>query len=331
MHAIRLSQIHPMHLTKLVASSLLLVILALPGRAATPEPLKEGDSVPPLYEGEAKDLGPQTVLQREVRKTHFEALIDEQFYYTDNMFLTENDERETSVLLSSAQFALAPVRYDLGPGGFAPRLGYRHQWYNFALPDNNDLDKFDFNIQTLFIGGNYQLADFWLFDLGFEWERFLDSGNYGQFYQDYGPTWGVMRLFPVKHNSFFSVSYSGEAHLASFDPELGLLPGLTNGVTSASEDALDRVDHIATVAYMHSLTPQLVAQPYYRFKFTQFIGDLDRDDYLHSVGLVVHYFFNQYASIRAFAGYDWRDSSLSSVPEYQKLDAGGGVTLALRF
>jgi len=91
------------------------------------------------------------------------------------------------------------------------------------------------------------------------------------------------------------------------------------------------VDHIVTAAYSHLFTPRLLAQPYYRFKLTQFIGDLDRDDYLHSIGLSVHFFFNRYASIRAFIAQDWRDSSLSSVPEYNKLDAGGGVTVALRF
>lgn len=301
-----------------------------PTRPVT-EQFHGGDTVPPLYQGETSDIGPQKVLATKERKTLLEASVDAQFFYTDNMFFEEEDQQETSVLLSTAEAALAPTPYDLGPGRFGPRLGYRHQWYNFALPGSRrDLDEFDFNVQTFFTDLRYQLDDY-ILELGFEWNRLLSSHNYGQFYQDYGPTWSAIRLLPFTKTEVFSIGYSGQMRWADFDPELGLLPGVTNGMTTAAEDALDRVDHIFTVALTHAITQKLITQPYYRYKFTHFIGDLDRHDHLHTVGVSLNYFFTPWASVRGFFGYDWRESSLSSVPDYEKLDTGGGVNFTLLF
>jgi hypothetical protein len=72
------------------------------------------NAVPDLYEGESGDVGPQSVVQRQARHTLFEAEADAQFFYTDNILLTKQRKQGTGVLLSTAQFALAPTPYAVG-------------------------------------------------------------------------------------------------------------------------------------------------------------------------------------------------------------------------
>ena len=79
-----------------------------------------GDSVPALYPGEESDVGPQTVVVARPRKTLFEAVADEQYFYTDNVFLQNSRKLATTVLVSTIQLALAPSPYEIGGGQFAP-------------------------------------------------------------------------------------------------------------------------------------------------------------------------------------------------------------------
>src|SRR5437868_2280604 len=67
--------------------------------------IQERDTAPELFPGESSDIGPQSVLRTKARKTWFEAIADVQYFYTDNMFLTEQNKQETGVLVSTAQFA----------------------------------------------------------------------------------------------------------------------------------------------------------------------------------------------------------------------------------
>src|ERR1043166_1452356 len=57
----------------------------------------ESASVPELYPAESSDAGPQSVLKRNPRQTLFEAGADIQYFYTDNMFLTEEKTHAADV------------------------------------------------------------------------------------------------------------------------------------------------------------------------------------------------------------------------------------------
>jgi hypothetical protein len=298
-------------------------------------PIEPGEAAPELYPGEISDTGPQTVLRFKPRKTYFEALADAQYFYTDNMFLNENEKQSTDVLVGTAQFALAPTPYDLGGGKLAPRLGYRHQWYTFGLAKDEqiqvfdfetlstrlaDLNEFDFNAQTFFTDGRWA-RDNWIFEAGFDYTRLMDSDDYNQFYQEYVPRWGVRRPFPLYETGTLSLGYAGDYRFAQTD-----VPPPT-----FDDDFNSRTDHSLFVAYSQSLCKNAVLQPYYRFKYTRFTAGDERNDYLHSFGLALHCFFNQYIGLRAFAGYDILDSSNPDVPDYKRLDAGGGLNLTFRF
>ena len=71
-------------------------------------------------------------------------------------------------------------------------------------------------------------------------------------------------------------------------------------------------------------------QPYYRFQYTHFTEGEDRNDYLHSLGLGIYYFFTEQFSVRGFVSYDIRQSNIV-LAEYKKLDAGVVVNFNFRF
>jgi hypothetical protein len=298
-------------------------------------PIEPGDTAPELYPGEVTDIGPQSILTYKPRKTFVEAMVDGQYFYTDNMFLNEEDKQSTDVFVGTAQIALAPTPYDLWGGKLGPRIGYRHQWYMFGLLNDDtvqvfdfetlsfremELRKFDFNAQTIFTDGRWTLGN-WAFDVGFDYTRLMESDDYDQFYQEYVPRWGAQRVFPLYESGALSLGYAGDYRFADTD----LPPPAFN------EDFNTRTDHSLYVGFAQSLCKHAVLQPYYRFKYTRFTEGDERDDYLHSFGVAVHCFFTEQIALRAFAGYDMLDSSNPVIPDYRRLDAGGGLNLTFRF
>ena len=67
-------------------------------RAQMADSYIDGSSAPELYPDESSDVGPQTVLRMKPRRTLFEAMADVQYFYTDNMFLTEKQKHDADVL-----------------------------------------------------------------------------------------------------------------------------------------------------------------------------------------------------------------------------------------
>jgi hypothetical protein len=294
-----------------------------------------GETAPELFPGESDDAGPQSILRYRPRPTHFEAMGDAQYFYTDNMFLAEHGKESADVLVGTVQFALAPTPYELGGGRFAPRIGYRHQWYSFgALSDKevtvfdfssstsqrSQLDAFDFNAQTVFTDARWTFGN-WVAGAGFDFTRLLDSSDYNQFYREYVPRWSLLRLFPVSETKTLSLGYEGAYRLTDADlPPPGI-----------ARDFNDRTDHSLVAAYTQAICRNALVQPYYRFRYTRFTVGGDRNDYLHSFGVALYCLLTPQINLRAFVGYDIMETSSPSVQDYKKLDAGGGLNLTVRF
>ena len=285
---------------------------------------QESEPAPELFPGESSDVGPQSVMRTQRRKTLFEAVADVQYFYTDNMFLTEDNKQETGVLLSTAQFALAPSAYELGPCRFSPRVGYRHQWYDFGLDGAKlngstlRLNEFDFNAQTAFAEVQWAHEN-WIGGVGFDFTRLLTTSHYDEFYKEYVPRWGVQRLFPLCEKAIVSLGYEGDYRFSE-------------GRTFFDTDFNDRTDHALFTLATIELCRYALLQPYYRFKYTRFTAETDRQDYLHSLGVALYCFLTPQLSVRAFAGYDWRNSDgRDAGSDYNLLDAGGGLNFTLRF
>ena len=285
---------------------------------------KEGDTVPELSLGESGDVGPQSVLALKPRKKWFEATADVQYFYTDNMLLNNGSEQSADALVSTAEIALAPDPYPVWGGKLAPRVGYRHQWFDFGLGGatlNNSalkLNTFDFNAQTPFVDLRWSYED-WIVSAGFDYTRLLTTSGYDEFYHESVPHWGVQRLFALCPKSELALGYEGDYRFTDAD-------------VFANRNFNDRTDHALFAALTCSLCEHVIVQPYYRFKYTHFTSTLDGSDYLNSFGIGVYYFFTKQISARAFFAYDIKRTHGATVtPDYDRLDAGGGVNFNIRF
>ena len=294
-----------------------------------PDTMKEA---PIITEDELEDVGPQYLLRFKPSREWFEALFDSQYYYTSNFNLNEKESKlnrvgeiDTGVLVSTAQFAFAPTPFPFWDGSLSPRIGYRHQWYNYGLDNTeNQLNDFDFDVQTIFGEVAYNFLENWYARIGLNWTRLLNHENtgnrkdYSEFYKEYLPEWEIQRFIKISSESLLVIGYEGNYHHTEVDP-------LPNAYIN------DRMDHILTLSYLHQITSKILLQPYYRFTYTDFWENGDRNDFLHSIGLITSYHFNRWANLRLCGNYDKRETDDPLIPDYKKIDAGGGATLIFRF
>jgi len=289
----------------------------------------EGASAPELYPGEDQDVGPQSVLRFKPRQPLFEAMADAQYFYTDNMFLDDQNKISTAVLVSTVEVALTPKPFDLAGGEVAPRLGYRHQWFDYGfdgktLPQTGTpLSDYDFNAQTCFADLQWSHGN-WKVGAGLDYTRLMSTSDYDQFYQEWLPHWVVQRVFPLNGKAAFSLGYEGNYH---FSDSANALPPFSQN------DFDDRTDQMLAATYVQMLGKYAVIQPYYLFKYTYFTQSTTGSPNvcLNSFGLALYWILCPNCNVRAFVGYDIKNSDNSSVPEYHQFDAGGGVNIAFKF
>lgn len=306
---------------------------------------KEGDVVPELYAEETPDVGPQTVLRLQPRHTLFEAMADEQYFYTDNMFLSEHHRQGADVLVSTAEVALAPTAYDFAGGKLAPRIGYQHQWFNFGLIDKDRIEVFDYRANGL-RAARLNLFDFnsstpftdlqwtknnWDFQIGFDFRRLLSSSDYEEFYREYVPRWSVQRVVPICDHAAAIIGYAGDYRFGDAKPVFFVPPASLPVALNA--DLGDRTDHTLFATFNQILCPHAVFQPYYQLKYTHFTDSTlgSRNDLLSSVGAALYFTVCPNFEIRLFADYNARFSDNRFVSEYRQFDGGGGVNLTFRF
>lgn len=283
------------------------------------------ETAPPLYPGESADVGPQyLLLDQQMRgsekRTWWETAVDVQYLYTSNMFLTEKGNTDTGVLITTALAGIAPTPFEVPGGKLAVRAGYRHQRWNYGLDDtDNQLNNFDFDVGTVYLGARYSFRQHWTASLGLDYNRLLShEEEWAEFYTELVPSWGLERIVPLGEKTAVSLGYAGAAHFTHTDP-------------NPTSDVNDRFDSILSASLAHELLPRLVVQPFYRFQYTHYGEGTERNDRFHTVGLTVSYAVTDWASVRLFTSWEARDSGDPSVTDYEKFDTGGGVSMALRF
>jgi hypothetical protein len=291
-------------------------------------------NVPTLYESETSDVGPQSVVETKPRRTWIEAYGDEQYFYTDNMFLADHNKQDADVLVSTVQAALAPTPFEIGEGQLAPRVGYQHQWFNYDLVNSDTveaynvhtstlqevgLDTFDFNVSTVFGDLTWRQQN-WLLSLGTDFRRLLDSGSYHEFYREYVPRWSIMREFPLTKATGLSLGYQGDYRVSETQ----------NAPAGYPINYNDRTDQSLFIVGSWQLCRWAVLQPFYEFEYTHYTR-IRRDDFFHSFGLTLDCPLTRNISLRAFVGYNDLNTDGLFAQDYEQLDAGGGLNLFIRF
>ena len=292
------------------------------------------NAVPELYSTETSDIGPQNVLIPRAHRSLFEFAADSQYFYTDNMFLANNNRQEADILVSTIHAALVPSPIAFEEGWLSPRAGYEHQWFNFGLANGAQLNtfdfaqdaatttklgSFDFNCSTVFGDISYRRGSVVL-GMGADFRRFLDSSSYREFYREYAPRWFARREFVVDSSKGFSIGYEGDYRVT----ESQSFP------TEYSQSFNDRLDNSLVVAGSWKLCDHALLQPFYRFEVSHYTS-INRDDFQNSFGLSLILPFTDNFYARGFVGYDNVGSNGRYVNSYGRLDAGAGLNFGLRF
>jgi len=291
------------------------------------------NAAPEFYPGETSDVGPQTVVQYP-RHTHFEASVDEQYFYCDNVFLAHSGRQSSDILVSTLNFAFTPSPVVFAGGTLSPRIGYQHQWFNYGLTgDQTDtvfdyqtfrsgevaISKFDFNSAMPFIDATWKRGD-WTATFGVDARWLLDSTTFNEFYHEFVPNWSVGRTFLLSGKASVYVGYQGDYRFSwSFHPPFHY-----------NDQFNDRTDQGVLVAGTWWLCDHAALQPYYRFQYSCY-STVKRHDRLHSVGVTLLMPVTPNIILRGFVGYDNMNTDGFFSQNYENLNAGGGLNLSVRF
>ena len=295
------------------------------------------ERVPEIASGEESDLGPQYIVKKKFVRKWISAFVDSYYSYTSNVFQEEelipNQAYDSSLMISTVQFAIAPDAFEMDEHlKVAPKIGFRHQWFNYALGDNDPINRFggsgglnslDFDVQTIFAENRWIYDQVWVANIGFDWVRLLGheqpTDNYAEFYKEYDTHFGLDRYFPINDQSYFSVGVEEKWRLTDVDPAL------------PKRQINDRIDQSFSLNYVYEVLTGFSVSPFYRFTHSHYIVNSDRNDFSHSTGLGLSYSVVDWATVRLTGSWDIRESDDVAIEDYKKFDLGGGLTLNLRF
>lgn len=283
--------------------------------------LKNATNAPELYSGESSDVGPQRILRLNPRPDYFDVFFDSEVFYSDNAnYAQGTDIIGSAVFVNTLQAAFTPPAFKVGAGEFAPAAGFISQWYNYG---NNRMTSLDFNAQTAFVSGRYNIGD-WQFGLGVNYTRLLNQGDYAQTYSEWLPVLTAQHVFPIGDKFLFVVGSQVDYHFTEV-PAAGGNPTEIN----------NRFDAAANLALSWQMTRHFILQPYYRFQYSNYrynsFTTSDRNDYLHSLGVTLVYYFNSNLSVRTFFNYNIKQSDDPSLSAYHEYNGGVGGTLNFSF
>jgi hypothetical protein len=286
-------------------------------------------AAPELFPGEFDDVGPQFLLVpnrsegvgtvNEQKHHWFEAFADTQFYYTSNALLTEKGNSDTGLAVVTLQTAANLPTFDLLGGQVSSKLGYRHQWWMYSLHDSgSQLNNFDFAVSTFFIQTRHSFGEQWAAGLGLDYNRLISHDNdWSEFYTELVPSWYVERNFGFGENALLTAGLYGAYHWTNTDDTVSNIN--------------DRLDTSLGVSYSHQITPDVIAQPFYRVQWSHYTENSDRNDVYNTVGFSLSYRINDWSNVRTFISYENRTSTDDTVADYGKWDTGVGLTLSMRF
>jgi hypothetical protein len=291
--------------------------------------LRDGtEAAPELYPGEMEDVGPQFLVARErqaaAERKLFESFFDTQLFYTSNALLTDKGNQDTSVMVFTLQAAINLPQFELFGGTVSPRIGYRHQWWLYSLDDTgNQLNNFDFAVSSFFIGVQHNWGEQWVATAALDYNRFLlkDDG-WHEFYTELVPNWSFEHIIPIGEAAQITLGYYGAYHFTHTDE---------NALTSTVAHINDRLDNALGFTYTRELFSNLFLQTSYRWQWSHYTENSDRNDIYHNASAALVYVFNEWASIRGFVNYENRNSTDDDVFDYNKWDSGGGITFSARF
>ena len=316
------------------------------GTPTSPAPVSDGTALPARASDE--DAGIQRVAQPRKLPFRVSATLDEQLYVTNNVFLAADDspdaDEDATILASTFLLRVEGLPTAVGRGLLVPSVSFSYQRYLHGIStDDPAIESLDFDSFSLPLSVAYRFGRGWEASAGFTvGSLYSIRGNpsYELLYRTHTATLGLRKATQIAKNTLFvaggSLAYSDTwTSLRDVDPALAYRDDRNDKVEYSLDAALYRFAGAWTFSSFVHLT-------YTDYVHWQEGGheDFDRADLTLGAGFSASFAFKNWGSLRAFVGYDLRDSSLdgsssgSTVEPDYTYDAGtlgAGVTLSLRY
>ncbi len=311
------------------------------GQGTPTVPTPVAGEVPAPSRATDEDAGVQRVAQLRKLPFRLTVTLDEQLYATDNVFLSADgapDAGEEATILAStfvlrAEGLPAPV----GRGLLVPSASFVYQRYLHGLSTNDTaIEDLDFDSFSLPLSVAYRFGRGWEASAGFTVGSLYSvrgDPSYELLYRTHTGTLGLRKVTEVAKNTLF-VAGGGIGYSDTWTSLRGV-----DAAARYRDDRNDKFDYSLDAALYH-FAGAWTFSPFVRLAYTDYVhwqegafNDQDREDITFGAGLSVSFAFKTWGSVRAFAGYDLRESSLDAPIDYS-YDAGtlgGGITLSLRY
>jgi hypothetical protein len=251
------------------------------------------------------DLGEQEILKREERYEPFTATAGVPFYWTSNVALSRNDEREDFIMAPSAGLFFQPrlTRTIFG------LVDIREQMFLYDRFDDFDFNAFDVDVGLSCV---VPQLDNLLLRLQYNYERLSTDQGWDEFFSDH------------------SIIFNAEAPVA-----LGRNQQLAFGtyvkISLASEpERPRRDDYEGYVSYNVNLTRAFNVNAVARIVVRDYLHQQSRVDMSEIGSLIASYRFTKYLTASALGTWAANQSNKHFF-DYEVANAGGALSLAIKF
>jgi hypothetical protein len=248
-------------------------------------------------------FGTQTFLKEPERLRPFRAFADISAFITNNVALTRQDATDDAFLLATFGFE---YRQPIG-NGWQLEADARYASFRY-----NEYRELDFDSLDAGLGANYHSdrlggVDFFV---RYNCNQLTAPGGDDTFFTNHTFSAGAQKVIALgqTHAIFFGAA----GQLASADPEVS-----------------ERSELAGYAGYHLQATSELGADLLYRYAYQDYAVQ-NRADHNHTVSLSVSYTFADWGQISASSFAAWNRSDQEAF-NYDAANAGGGLTLSLRF
>lgn len=312
----------------------------------TPTPPAAGGAAadPALARATDEDAGVQRIARPRRLPFKIAASLDEQLYATNNVFLSADDaadsDEDATLLASTFVLRVEGLPTAVGRGLLTPSASFVYQRYLHGLStDDPAIEDLDFDSFSLPLGVSHHFGRGWEASAGFTVASLYSVRGepaYELLFRTHTASLGLRKVSELAPSTLLvagaGISYSDTwTSLRGIPAPLGYRDDRNDSLGASLDAALYRF----VGAWTFSGQLRLSHTDYRHWQEAAF-NSLDRDDLTLSAGLSATRSFGKHASVRAFVGYDRRDSSLdgdSGEPDYT-YDAGtlgAGLTLTVRY
>lgn len=289
-----------------------------------------------------EDAGVQRVAQPRKLPFKFSATLDEQLYTTNNVFLSADgaaDAGQDATILASTLFLrVEGLPAPVGRGLLVPSLGFSYQRYLHGLTTNDAaIESLDFDSFSLPASVAYRFGRGWEASAGLTVGSLYSvrgDPTYELLYRTHTGALGLRKITELAKDTLL-VAGAGISYSDTWTSVSDVAPGL-----GYRDDRNDKVDYSLDAA-LYRFAGAWTLSPFLRLSYADYLHwqegsftDHDRADLTLGAGLSASLAFETWGSLRFFAGYDLRDSTLDAPGLDYTYDAGtlgAGITFSLRY